>query len=40
MLRGLDGAPMAKAHVNPLFDTRENDVEFTDGSVEKYPLLS
>ena len=27
---GLDGEPIGRAHVNPLFDTREYKVEFTD----------
>ena len=34
--RGLDGSPIGRAHTNPLFDTREYDIEFTDGSIEKY----
>ena len=34
--RGHDGKPIGVAHNNPLFDTREYDVEFTDGSIEKY----
>ena len=34
--RGLDGEAIGRAHANPLFDTREYDVEFLDGSVEKY----
>ena len=34
--RGHSGEPIGIAHNNPLFDTREYDVEFTDGSVEKY----
>ena len=34
--RGLDGRPTGRAHSNPILDTREYDVEFTDGSVEKY----
>ena len=34
--RGLDGEPIRHANSNPLFDTREYDVEFTDGTVEKY----
>ena len=33
---GNDGKPIGVAHNNPLFDTREYDVEFTDGSIEKY----
>ena len=35
-LRGLDGEPIGRSHNNPLFDTREYEVEFTDGSREKY----
>ena len=34
--RGLDGEPIGRAHANPLFDTREYEVEFTDGTHEKY----
>jgi hypothetical protein len=34
--RGLDGEAIGRAHTNPLFDTREYDVEFTDGTREKY----
>jgi hypothetical protein len=34
--RGLDGEPLGRAHANPLFDTREYDIEFTDGTTEKY----
>ena len=34
--RGLDGEPIGRSHNNPLFDTREYEVEFTDGSREKY----
>ena len=34
--RGHDGEPIGVAHNNRLFDTREYDVEFTDGSIEKY----
>ena len=34
--RGHGGEPIDVAHNNPLFDTREYDVEFTDGSIEKY----
>jgi hypothetical protein len=34
--RGLDGEAIGRAHTNPLFDTREYDVEFTDGMREKY----
>ncbi len=34
--RGLDGEAIGRAHVNPLFDTRKYEVEFTDGTREKY----
>jgi hypothetical protein len=30
--RGLDGEPIGRAHANPLFDTREYEIEFTDGT--------
>ncbi len=30
------GEPVGRAHNNPLFDTREYDVEFADGSRERY----
>ena len=33
--RGYDGEPIGVAHNNPLFENREYDVEFTDGSIEK-----
>jgi hypothetical protein len=28
--------PIGHAHSNPFFDTREYDVKFTDGMMEKY----
>ena len=34
--RGLDGEPIGRAHANPLFDTREYEIEFIDGTHEKY----
>ncbi len=34
--RGLDGRPIGRSHANPLFDTREYDIEFTDGTMEKH----
>jgi hypothetical protein len=34
--RGPEGEPIGRAHANPLFDTREYEIEFTDGSYEKY----
>lgn len=33
--RGLDDGPIGQAHANPLFDTREHEVEFADGTMEK-----
>ena len=33
---GTSGEPIGRAHANPLFDTREYVVEFTDGSTENY----
>ena len=33
---GLDSEPIGRLHANPLFDTWEYKVEFTDGSWEKY----
>ena len=33
---GQDGAPVGRAHADPLFDTRECDIEFTDGSIERH----
>ncbi len=32
---GLEGEPIGCAHSNPLFDTRENEVEVTDGTHKK-----
>ena len=37
---GHDGKPIGVAHNNQLFDTIEYDVEFTDGSIEKYASAS
>ena len=34
--KGTSGEPIGRAHANPLFDTREYVVEFTDGSCENY----
>ena len=34
--KGTYGDPIGRAHSNPLFDTREYVVEFTDGSTENY----
>ena len=35
-LRDRSGEPIGRAHPNQLFDTREYDVEFADGTREKY----
>ena len=35
-LRGIDGKVVGSVHVNPFFDTREYDIEFTDGSMDNY----
>ena len=34
--KGTTGQPIGRSHANPLFDTREYVVEFTDGSTENY----
>ena len=34
--QGLDSKAVGCAHANPFFDTREYDIEFTDGSVDNY----
>ena len=34
--RGPTGEPIGRSHANPLFDTREYDVEFMDGTTERY----
>lgn len=34
-LQGQEGDPIGHAHADPLFDTREHDIEFTDGSIER-----
>ncbi len=34
--KGTSGEPIGRAHSNPLFDTREYVVEFTDGSSDNY----
>ena len=33
---GPDGEAIGRAHTNPLFDTREYDIKFTDGVIERY----
>jgi hypothetical protein len=35
-MQGLDREPIGRAHANPLFDTREYEIEFTDGTNERY----
>ena len=34
--KGTSGEPIGRAHANPLFDTREYMIKFTDGSSENY----
>jgi hypothetical protein len=34
--KGISGEPIGRAHANPLFNTREYVVEFTDGTTENY----
>jgi hypothetical protein len=34
--RGLDSEPIGRAPANPLFDTREYEIEFADGTRDKY----
>ena len=34
--KGIGGDPIGRAHANPFFDTREYEVEFTDGTMEQY----
>jgi ribosomal protein L27 len=36
--RGLDGETIGRAHDNPLFDSQEYEVKFTDGTREKYQV--
>ena len=36
--RGPDGAAIGRSHTNPLFDTREYDIKFTDGTSERYAV--
>jgi hypothetical protein len=33
---GLDNEPIGHAHANPMFDTQEYEIEFTNGTHEKY----
>jgi hypothetical protein len=32
--KGIGGEPVSHAHANPFFDTREYEVEFTNGTIE------
>jgi hypothetical protein len=34
--KGIGGEPVGHAHANPFFDMREYEVEFTDGTIERY----
>jgi hypothetical protein len=34
--KGIGGEPVGHAHANSFFDTREYEVEFTDGTIEQY----
>jgi hypothetical protein len=34
--KGIGGEPVDHAHAYPFFDTREYEVEFTDGTIEQY----
>jgi hypothetical protein len=34
--KGIGGEPVGHAHTNPFFDTREYEVEFTNGTIERY----
>ena len=34
--QGLDGEAVGRAHTKPFFDTREYNIEFKNGSVDKY----
>ena len=34
-VRNLEGRPVGRAHRNPVFDTREYDVEMADGTIER-----
>jgi hypothetical protein len=34
--KGIGGEAVGRAHANPFFDTREYEVEFTDGTIEQY----
>jgi hypothetical protein len=32
-MRGLEGEPIGRAHANPLFNTHEYEIEFTDAQM-------
>jgi hypothetical protein len=34
--KGIGGEPVSSAHANPFFDTREYEIECTDGTIEPY----
>jgi hypothetical protein len=34
--KGIGGEPVGHAHANPFFDTRDCEVKFTDGTIERY----
>ena len=34
--RGLDGIAIGRSHTKPLFDTRQYEIYFTDGTRDKY----
>jgi hypothetical protein len=36
--KGIGGEPVGCAHTNPFFDMREYEVEFTDGTIERYAV--
>jgi hypothetical protein len=36
--KGISGEAVGRAHANPFFDTREYEVEFTDGTIEQYAV--
>ena len=37
-MRGLDGETVGHAHPDPLFDTHEHEIEFTDGVIKKHAV--
>jgi hypothetical protein len=36
--KGIGGEPVGHAHANPFFNSREYEVEFTDGTIEQYAV--